>query len=100
MLLFEQRKCRSAVISNKIGTAISLQGARACFLRDVPFSAIYFPMYAHTKARLADEGGYNTPLSLLVSGAIAGVPAAALVTPADVIKTRLQVYAARSALAL
>ncbi|KAI4491263.1 hypothetical protein M0802_010297 [Mischocyttarus mexicanus] len=68
-------------------------GAKACFLRDVPFSAIYFPMYAHIKAKLADEGGYNTPLSLLFSGAIAGVPAAALVTPADVIKTRLQVVA-------
>lgn len=60
-------------------------------LRDVPFSAIYFPTYAHLKTKMADEGGYNTPVSLLVSGALAGIPAAALVTPADVIKTRLQV---------
>ncbi|XP_044726555.1 calcium-binding mitochondrial carrier protein Aralar1 isoform X2 [Chrysoperla carnea] len=69
------------------------KGARACFMRDVPFSAIYFPMYAHTKAALADENGYNHPLTLLLAGAIAGVPAASLVTPADVIKTRLQVVA-------
>lgn len=69
------------------------KGARACLLRDVPFSAIYFPAYAHTKASLADENGYNHPLSLLVAGAIAGIPAASLVTPADVIKTRLQVVA-------
>lgn len=66
---------------------------RACFLRDIPFSAIYFPMYAHTKAKFADENGYNHPLTLLAAGMIAGMPAAALVTPADVIKTRLQVVA-------
>lgn len=69
------------------------KGAKACFLRDVPFSAIYFPAYAHLKAKFADENGYNHPLSLLVAGAMAGVPAASLVTPADVIKTRLQVVA-------
>ncbi|CAK9817858.1 Calcium-binding mitochondrial carrier protein Aralar1 [Anthophora plagiata] len=88
-------KVRAWAVVKELGVFGLYKGARACFLRDVPFSAIYFPMYAHTKARLADEGGYNTPLSLLVSGALAGVPAAALVTPADVIKTRLQVVARR-----
>ncbi|KJH44448.1 Calcium-binding carrier protein Aralar1 [Dictyocaulus viviparus] len=69
------------------------KGARACFLRDIPFSAIYFPAYAHAKLATADEDGINHPGSLFASAFIAGVPAAALVTPADVIKTRLQVAA-------
>ncbi|XP_051259727.1 electrogenic aspartate/glutamate antiporter SLC25A12, mitochondrial [Dicentrarchus labrax] len=69
------------------------KGAKACFLRDIPFSAIYFPVYAHTKKKMADDDGSLGPLQLLTAGAIAGVPAASLVTPADVIKTRLQVAA-------
>jgi solute carrier family 25 aspartate/glutamate transporter 12/13 len=69
------------------------KGSRACFLRDIPFSMIYFPAYAHLKPAFADENGYNSPLSLLTAGAIAGMPAASLVTPADVVKTRLQVVA-------
>merc|ERR1719382_2228771 len=69
------------------------KGARACLLRDIPFSAIYFPAYAHLKPMFQDDTGYNSPLSLLIAGAIAGMPAASLVTPADVIKTRLQVVA-------
>lgn len=49
-----------------------LQGAKACFLRDIPFSAIYFPAYAHLKTQFADEQGRLGPLQLLTAGAIAG----------------------------
>ena len=50
----------------------NFQGARACLLRDIPFSAIYFPAYAHLKPMFQDDTGYNSPLSLLTAGAIAG----------------------------
>lgn len=86
-------KVRAWSVVKDLGLFGLYKGARACLLRDAPFSAIYFPTYAHTKAKLADENGYNHPLTLLLAGIIAGVPAAALVTPADVIKTRLQVVA-------
>lgn len=69
------------------------KGASACFLRDIPFSAIYFPLYAHMKKWTSNAQGYNGVASLFFSGFIAGVPAAGLLTPADVIKTRLQVVA-------
>jgi solute carrier family 25 aspartate/glutamate transporter 12/13 len=84
-------KIGALTVVKELGLFGLYKGAKACFLRDVPFSAIYFPMYAHMKAKLADDNGYNHPLSLLFAGAISGVPAASLVTPADVIKTRLQV---------
>ncbi|GFR64060.1 calcium-binding mitochondrial carrier protein Aralar1, partial [Elysia marginata] len=47
------------------------KGAKACFLRDIPFSAIYFPTYAHVKKAFADENGYNNPGTLLLSATIA-----------------------------
>ena len=66
-------------------------GLTACCLRDVPFAMFYFPAYAHLKSRLADDTGYNSPSSIFLAGALASAPAAVLVTPMDMIKTRIQV---------
>ncbi|XP_073489997.1 electrogenic aspartate/glutamate antiporter SLC25A12, mitochondrial [Aquarana catesbeiana] len=86
-------KVRALTVLRDLGFFGLYKGAKACFLRDIPFSAIYFPVYAHCKSAFADEHGHIGALQLLTAGAIAGVPAASLVTPADVIKTRLQVAA-------
>ncbi|CAH8580141.1 unnamed protein product [Heterobilharzia americana] len=67
------------------------KGSRACFLRDIPFSAIYFTAYNNLKKYFSDNEGFNSPISLLAAATISGAPAAFLTTPADVIKTRLQV---------
>ncbi|KAF0024707.1 hypothetical protein F2P81_023509 [Scophthalmus maximus] len=41
----------------------------------------YFPCYAHTKALLTEEDGRTGPAKTLIAGALAGMPAASLVTP-------------------
>nr|QKK35448.1 mitochondrial Agc1 [Starmerella bombicola] len=87
---------QSAVhIVRQLGLVGLYKGASACLLRDVPFSAIYFPSYAHLKKDLFKEGPSKrlNAWELLTAGAIAGIPAAYLTTPCDVIKTRLQVEA-------
>ncbi|KAF9917663.1 mitochondrial aspartate-glutamate transporter agc1 [Lobosporangium transversale] len=82
-------------IVRNLGIVGLYKGASACLLRDIPFSAIYFPVYAHLKKDLFKEGPDHrlTIGELLIAGAVAGMPAAYFTTPADVIKTRLQVEA-------
>ncbi|RKP21181.1 mitochondrial carrier [Rozella allomycis CSF55] len=83
-------------IVRQLGFRGLYKGASACLLRDIPFSAIYFPAYSNIKRKIFKEGNEGkklSPIELLVSGALAGMPAAYLATPADVIKTRIQVEA-------
>lgn len=83
-------------ICRDLGIRGLYKGSGACLLRDIPFSAIYFTVYSHLKVDLFHEGRDGkklAPLELLAAGAMAGMPAAYLATPADVIKTRLQVVA-------
>lgn len=87
---------RSAMwIVRNLGLVGLYKGASACLLRDVPFSGIYFPTYNHLKRDFFGEGPNKKlgVVQLLTAGAIAGMPAAYLTTPCDVIKTRLQVEA-------
>jgi solute carrier family 25 (mitochondrial aspartate/glutamate transporter), member 12/13 len=63
------------------------------FDADMPFNAIYFPSYTFCKEFLLSqqERTCATPWDFLLAGTLAGIPAAMLTTPTDVIKTRLQV---------
>ncbi|KAF8808133.1 mitochondrial carrier [Phlegmacium glaucopus] len=83
-------------IIRQLGILGLYKGATACLLRDIPFSAIYFTAYSHLKSDVFHEGYNGKRLSFLETlgaAAIAGMPAAYLTTPADVVKTRLQVEA-------
>jgi solute carrier family 25 aspartate/glutamate transporter 12/13 len=81
-------------ICKELGFSGLYKGSSACFLRDIPFSAIYFPLYATLKQRFIDQNnGVLAMKDIMLAGTMAGAPAAWLCTPADVIKTRMQVKA-------
>lgn len=92
------KRLTAGQIIKQLGIKGLYRGASACLLRDVPFSAIYFPTYANLKKTLFNFDPHDDTKrhrldswELLIAGALAGAPAAFFTTPADVIKTRLQV---------
>jgi solute carrier family 25 aspartate/glutamate transporter 12/13 len=80
---------RSALATIKdLGLRGLYKGVAACWLRDVPFSIVFFPLFANLKIAF---NGDNSLLGLFAAGAISGSISAGSVTPCDVVKTRLQV---------
>ncbi len=86
-----QRSTMINIVRN-LGIKGLYTGTLTTLSRDVPFSIIFFPLYANLKSSLAykegENKGQNSIPSQLLAGGIAGAFAAGAVTPADVVKTR------------
>ncbi|GHP06575.1 hypothetical protein PPROV_000532000 [Pycnococcus provasolii] len=80
-----------AKISQQLGgdSCAPYRGLLCTWARDIPSAAIFFAVYAPLYHQLL-ENGTSVFLASLLAGVVAGVPAAALPTPFDVVKTRVQ----------
>ncbi|XP_071954548.1 mitochondrial glycine transporter-like [Antedon mediterranea] len=72
-------------------------GLSATLLRDAPFSGIYLMFYTQTKKHMPIDKIERQCLPTInfASGIIAGVLASTVTQPADVVKTRMQLYPER-----
>jgi solute carrier family 25 aspartate/glutamate transporter 12/13 len=79
-------------VVRELGLRGLYQNSAATLMRDIPFSMGYFSCYSFLKIQWADEKTHKAALPVVfVAGTISGVLWSGLVTPADVVKTRLQV---------
>ncbi|KAJ1664443.1 mitochondrial aspartate-glutamate transporter agc1 [Coemansia sp. RSA 1813] len=82
-------------IVRELGVRGMYKGTVATLLRDVPFSMLFFPLQAMFAQKIhgcmdGDRSTKPSTLAVLAGSTVAGVLASGAVTPADVVKTRLQ----------
>jgi len=75
----------------ELGLSGLYTGGKATLLRDIPFSILYFSIYGYIKQSWTDKDGNISISKVFGASCIGGVIASSSVTPADVIKTRLQI---------
>ena len=59
-------------VLRELGIAGLYKGTSSTLLRDIPFSAMYFPFYARLKKYLAEEKGFSGGVGQFMSGCGAG----------------------------
>eukprot|EP00041_Stephanoeca_diplocostata_P013639 m.240379 g.240379 ORF g.240379 m.240379 type:complete len:294 (-) comp19413_c0_seq1:406-1287(-) len=80
----------SMQVVNNLGLRGLYKGVAVTWMRDVPYSIIFFPGYALLLDALTKDGTNAGITQIVTAGAVAGAAAAGLCTPADCIKTRFQ----------
>lgn len=93
MPLSQVKSCLADLVRNH-GVLGLWRGYTATLLRDVPFSALYWPLYEQTKAVLGSPARQTSKDYFMVcfaSGALAGSVASTVTLPFDVIKTIRQI---------
>uniref|UniRef100_A0A914H8X4 S-adenosylmethionine mitochondrial carrier protein n=1 Tax=Globodera rostochiensis TaxID=31243 RepID=A0A914H8X4_GLORO len=73
------------------------KGYASTIAREIPFSFIEFPLWEFLKRQIRQKWGHEhcTPLLSAACGSLAGLTAAALTTPFDVLKTRVMLDRSR-----
>jgi len=93
MPIHQVRTCLKGLVATQ-GVLSLWNGYTATLLRDVPFSAIYWPLYEQTKKTLYSlypaESTNSFPINF-ASGAVAGSVASTITLPFDVLKTLKQI---------
>ena len=93
MPIHQVRTCLKGLVASQ-GVLSLWNGYTATLLRDVPFSAIYWPLYEQTKKTLYSlypaESTNSFPINF-ASGAVAGSVASTITLPFDVLKTMKQI---------
>lgn len=93
MPIHQVRTCIKSLVASQ-GVLSLWNGYTATLLRDVPFSAIYWPLYEQTRKTLHSiypaESSNSFPINF-ASGAVAGSVASTITLPFDVLKTLKQI---------
>jgi solute carrier family 25 (mitochondrial aspartate/glutamate transporter), member 12/13 len=68
----------------------AFRGMQPTLLREVPFSAVFFPTYSYIQEDLTGRHDGTHWSHALLAGGVGAIPASLLTMPADVVNTRLQ----------